>query len=249
MSEYFPEYISKRLFSKVTCKSSLELLSAYPEPSKIKRLSLSELTQFLAKHSRGHLKENKAKEILKLVNSLPEFFFNTSSLGLKASTLASTLLVLSEQIRKIEKAIKKELKDLSEAKTLKSIPGVGDITTARFLGEIGSIGNFKDDDSLALYVGLGLLPDESGKRKRMKKSFRFNRHAKYAIMQMASCSLRYNPVSLAFYQRKIKEGKRHWQAIKCLARNMLRVIYQMLKNKTMYQPDFKNQEVELAKAA
>jgi transposase len=102
---------------------------------------------------------------------------------------------------------------------------------------------------LALYTGLGLLPDKSGKKKGMKKTFRFNRHAKYAIMQMASCSIRYNPVSLSFYQRKIKEGKGHWQAVKCLARNMLRVIYTMLKNKTMYQPDFKNQEVKLAEAA
>jgi hypothetical protein len=71
----------------------------------------------------------------------------------------------------------------------------------------------------------------------------------YAIMQMASCSIRYNPASLAFYQRKTKEGKGHWQAVKCLARNMLRVIYTMLKNKTMYQLDFKNQEMKLAEAA
>ncbi len=120
-----------------------------------------------------------------------------------------------EGYTKIEKAMAKELKDIPETSILKSIPGVGNITTARFLGEIGSVDNFKDDDTLALYVGLGLLPDESGKKN----------------------------------QRKIKEGKGHWQAVKCLARNMLRVIYAMLKNKTMYQLDFKKQEVKLAEAA
>jgi transposase len=116
------------------------------------------------------------------------------------SELANTLLVLREQISKLEKAIGKGLKDIPETNILKSIPGVGNITTARFLGEIGSVDNFKDDDVLVLYVGLGLLPDKSGKRGRTKKTFRFNRHTKYAIMQMASCSIRHNPDSLAFYQ-------------------------------------------------
>jgi hypothetical protein len=85
-------------------------------------LSLSELAKFLAKHSHGHLKEDKAKEILCLVKSFPEFFFDTSSLGLKVSTLSSTLLVLREQISKLEKAIGKELKDIPETDILKSIP-------------------------------------------------------------------------------------------------------------------------------
>ena len=79
-----------------------------------------------------------------MVNSLPLFSFDTSSLGVKTSTLASTLLVLNEQIAKLEKAIAKELKDIPETDILKSIPGIGNITTARFLGEIGSVDNFKD---------------------------------------------------------------------------------------------------------
>ena len=108
-------------------------------------MSLSKLAQFLTKHSRGHLKEGKAKEILELVNSYLEFSFDTSSLSLKTSTLASTLLVLSEQIAKLEKVIEEKLKDVPETKILKSIPGVGNITTARFFPrDSRSVDNFKD---------------------------------------------------------------------------------------------------------
>ncbi|MFB6214814.1 MAG: hypothetical protein ABEI54_02990 [Candidatus Bipolaricaulia bacterium] len=55
-------------------------------------------------------------------------------------------------------------------------------------------------------------------------------------MQLAQCSKRYNPISTQYYQKKRDEGKSHWHALKCLARNLVRVIYAMLRDRTYYQP-------------
>jgi transposase len=122
LSEYFPEYISKQVFSKVAGKASLELLVNYPRPEELRGLSLTFLTQFLKKHSQGHLSEKKAEEILTLVNSLIGFSFDTTVLGFKVSTLASTLLAFKEQLNKLGKRIAAELRNIPDAALLMSMP-------------------------------------------------------------------------------------------------------------------------------
>jgi len=44
-----------------------------------------------------------------------------------------------------------------------------------------------------------------------------------------------NPVMLAYYERKISEGKTKIQAMICIMRRLVRIIFSMMKNKTAYQ--------------
>lgn len=44
-----------------------------------------------------------------------------------------------------------------------------------------------------------------------------------------------NPVMRAYYERKIEEGKSKGQALVCVMKVLIRIIYGMMKNKTAYQ--------------
>ena len=44
-----------------------------------------------------------------------------------------------------------------------------------------------------------------------------------------------HPPSRSYYERKISEGKRHNQALLCLARRRCDVLYAMIRNGTFYQ--------------
>ncbi len=111
----------------------------------------------------------------------------------------------------------------------------------RLLGEVETIDRFDGSDPLGLFCGVSPLPYSSGNYSSDRTSKRVNKRAKDAIMQIARCSIQHNPESKRYYDKKRKEGKSHWHAIKCLARQLIRVIYAMLRDRTYYQPD-KNSE-------
>jgi len=46
--------------------------------------------------------------------------------------------------------------------------------------------------------------------------------------------LKLNPESRNYYCRKKREGKTHWQAMNALSRQLIKIIYLMLKNKEKY---------------
>ncbi len=66
-------------------------------------------------------------------------------------------------------------------------------------------------------------------------SRRGNEVLKHALFLSALAALR-DPVSRAYYARKIQQGKRHNQGLIALARQRCDVLFTMLRNGTIYQP-------------
>jgi transposase len=67
-------------------------------------------------------------------------------------------------------------------------------------------------------------------------SRRGNKILKRALFLSAFAAL-HNPLSRAYYDRKIAQGKRHNQALIALARRRCDVLYAMLRDGTLYQTD------------
>lgn len=244
--EVFPEYITDGIFSKINCKSSLALLSQLPTPRDIVGTTLKELNSLISKNSRGHMSYEKIKYLHTQACLSLNGTLDYSASGLRITSLAKMILYLQQEQSRIKKLISVYLEGIPETQNLLSLPGVDTVLCARFLSGIGSIDKFDNSDKLALYCGVACLDNKSGKRQRTKKAYRVNHTAKDAIMQIAHCSIRFNPASKAFYARKRKEGKRHWQAVKSLARNVIRVIYVMLKNNVKYNPDINKNTRQIA---
>lgn len=244
--EVFPEYITDGIFSKISCKSSLSLLSQLPTPRDIVGTTLKELNSLISKNSRGHMSYEKIKYLHTQASLSLNEALDYSASGLRITSLVKMILYLQQEQSRIKKLISAYLEDIPEAQNLLSLPGVDTVLCARFLSGIGSIDKFDNSDKLALYCGVACLDNKSGKRQLAKRAYRVNHTAKDAIMQIAHCSIRFNPASKAFYARKRKEGKRHWQAVKSLARNVIRVIYVMLKNNVKYNPDINKNTRQIA---
>lgn len=61
-------------------------------------------------------------------------------------------------------------------------------------------------------------------------------HRLKGILYFISLSqIRINPESRAYYDRKRNEGKTHWQAMNALSRQLIKIIYYILKDKVPYQ--------------
>lgn len=58
-----------------------------------------------------------------------------------------------EQLKDIEKQMKKLLEEIPCANNILSVPGVGVLTCAVFLGELGNPSNFKSPKQIIKYAG------------------------------------------------------------------------------------------------
>ncbi|GAH94461.1 unnamed protein product, partial [marine sediment metagenome] len=119
-------------------------------------------------------------------------------------------------------------KESKEVKHLKTIPGVATKLASRFIGEIGYINRFPSEKQLAVYCGVACVNNDSGKVTKAREVYKANKICKHTLITMAGGSIRFSFQCRDYYLKKRAEGKAHNHALRCLARQLIKVIYKML---------------------
>jgi len=236
LDEYLPELVQLEEFPNLSSVTALSIISNYSTPDQLAGASKEELTDMIQDASNGQYGRETTLAIQNSLKSVDRRPYGVDVYGLRARILSNLLLDLRKSCKKIKAKIAKLLEGWETAQIVKSLPGAGDLLAGRFLGEIVSIHRFKSADALALYCGVAPIPHSSGSWKSDRTTQRVNKEAKDALMQMASCSKKHGKESREYYEKKRNEGKNHWHALKCLARQLVRVIYAMLRDRTYYEP-------------
>ena len=114
-----------------------------------------------------------------------------------------------------------------DAPELLALPGCGELSAAKLLGESAGITRFSDEAKFARHGGLAPIPVWSGNtagRVRMTRSG--NRQINCAIHRIAITHLRLsNSMGRAYYDKKLAEGKTTTEALRCLKRRLARVVF------------------------
>ncbi len=121
--------------------------------------------------------------------------------------------------------------------TIQTASGCGLVLASTIIGEIGDINRFTSPGALSKYAGCSPRERSSGKKVRHVKSRSGNRRLNCAFHRMAlsQISRMGNDRARAYFKRKISEGKSKSQALVCLRRQMVNIIWMMMKHKTMYR--------------
>jgi transposase len=144
------------------------------------------------------------------------------------------LLDLREEIQELEEALTALMQ--TSGQTLTTASGCGVVIAAEMIGEIGDINRFHAPGALAKYAGCAPREHSSGKTIRWRKTRSGNRRLNRAFHRMAlsQISRSGNDAARAYFKRKISEGKTKTQALVCLRRQLVNVVWMMLKHKTEY---------------
>ena len=139
---------------------------------------------------------------------------------------------LNKEIAELETV----LQDLVGNAKLLSMPGCGIVLTATILGEIGDIHNFRSSGALAKYAGCTPHEYSSGKTIRHRKTKSGNRHLNSALYRLALSQLSRhgNKEAKTYYMKKIAEGRSKQQALSCLKRQLVNIVWMLLKHDTNY---------------
>jgi len=142
-------------------------------------------------------------------------------------------------IRKEVNEIKIEMQSLIEqtGQQITTLNGCGVALGSKVLAEIKDIDRFHSPSALAKYAGLAPREKSSGKTFRHIKTKSGNRQLNTAIHRIAlsQISRSGNQFAKEYFQRKISEGKTKAQALCCLKRRLVDIIYMMLKHRQPYK--------------
>jgi len=126
--------------------------------------------------------------------------------------------------------------------TLTTIPGVSLITAVRILAEIGDVNRFSNHNKLAQFAGIAPLRLSSSGKGKDVATKQGNRRLQAIIfflaiqmVQVSSKGTPRNPAFRTYYEKRKTEGKTNQQALICISRRLISIIYGMLKNSTEYR--------------
>ena len=163
--------------------------------------------------------------------------------------LQGHLQELSQRIQATKTAIDQfiaadpELKH--KAYLLDTIPGIGMLTAARLLAEIGEISSFEDAPQLAAYAGLNPKGVRSGssvhKKTRISKEGRA--FIRYILYMPAISARKHNPIIRDFCDRLAQRDLPKMAIVAAAMRKLLHLVFGVLKNDTPYNPNFLKEKV------
>jgi transposase len=161
--------------------------------------------------------------------------FYLELLGREVRSLARLIRVLQATRKEIDEQIQRIGEKDEEVRRLRTFPGIDYLTASTLLGEIGNIERFGNESCLSSYCGVSPVVWQSGTSKiKAKRRKRFSRRLKGVLYFISLSQIKINPESRQYYWRKRREGKTHWQAMNALSRQLIKIIYYMLKNKEPY---------------
>ena len=164
--------------------------------------------------------------------------------AMKDEDLRVTLLLMLEEVKmlrmlllKAEREVRKlmlsdEFKEKS--KVLRSIDGIGPLTSMLLLTEVGDVRRFKSFDALNKFVGF--CPDSHSSGEKLRHtglSFRKHNQLRSMLVEAAWQVVRRDPVMLDYYRELTKRMKGQ-DAIIRIARKLLRRIRAVMLSETMY---------------
>jgi transposase len=144
-----------------------------------------------------------------------------------ARELVARCRSLTRSIRELEQEL--ALRTTQTAPSLLELPGCGVLSAAKLLCEIGPIERFRTDAQLARHGGVAPLEASSGRSRRHRLDRGGNRQLNCALHRIAVTQARMHPPARAYLERKQREGKSRREAIRCLKRQLARVVFNTLR--------------------
>jgi len=164
-----------------------------------------------------------------------------------ADPVKASITTMLESIESELKRVDREIAQLFERHPplrqqrdlLLSIPGIGETTAAKILGEMPNIAEFRDVKAVGAFAGLSPQQYESGSiRKRTRLAKTGNADLRQALYWPAISAMRHNPILRQFANRLRERGKPKMTIIAAVMRKLLTLAYGVLKSGRPFDPAY-----------
>ena len=148
-------------------------------------------------------------------------------------SIEEVIAFLDLQLKEIDDDLGRRLRESplwqDQAKLLRSVPGVGPVTTFNLLADLPELGTL-DRRAVAALVGVAPLSRDSGKFRGARSCWGGRAKVRSSLYMSTLVAVRCNPVLKEFYERLLKAGKPKKVALTACMRKLLTILNAMLKN-------------------
>ena len=241
LDDYFPEL--HEIFWSMNSRSLWAILNLCPFPEDVVSMKCSVLKELIAHSSR---KKAGAAQKAKALQQTAKKSIGVKRIGsadryrvkICLEEVKRTVLILKD----IDRQMKSVLKEIPASEYLLSIPGVGALSAAIFLGELGDPAYFQNARQIVKYAGYDPQESDSGyriSRKFISKKGRWLLRKCLFFMSMRVVVL--TNYFQEYYQRKLQTKNRFGQLprkkeILCaVAIKLIKVIFALLRDNRRFQ--------------
>lgn len=232
------------LFSDLLSKSALDFLEIFYHPDLINNSSLEDITKFFMNSSIKHTESYSKSKATKLKAYASNIISGCSINSYTTLFLLNTIKQL-KQLLDIQNNILTELiklaKQTSNFDIIRSIPGIGDISCARLIAEIGDISRFKKPEQINAFIGVDPIINQSGIKdgKHLCISKKGNKIARSIIFlivrSMVRKKVKDNPIKLYYYKKKAQPNIVPKVALFACVNKLIRMIHSLCKSGLIYE--------------
>jgi transposase len=244
----FPEFL--QVMKDLKTQSARYLLEHYPTPQEICRLGLEGLTALLKRVSRGKLKLERARAVYEAASESVGIQEGERSLCLEIRELLGAIAATEGFVAVVEQEMAQGLGQIPYSPFLLSVRGVGKVTVAGLIGEVGDFRKFHTLAEIMKLAGLNLFEISSGQHKGRRHISKRGRPLLRKLLFFAALNMvRQNGLMRPFYQRLVGRGMRRIKALVAVARKLLGILFALVRDQRFYIPDYgKKGAVELEAA-
>ena len=240
MDEFFPEYVE--VFKHpLKGKASRHILKTCPFPKFITELGEDGVTEEIKKAVKKTVGRKKARQLVEAAKESIGVDYGEEAARLKLRLLIDELDLLEQQTEDLEQQMSYALSKTDYAEFLLTIKGIGVVTLAACLGELGDPTRFENSRQMSRMAGYNLVEDSSGKNKSGTKiSKRVRKNLRSVLYQMALTMVATNEEMKELYhylKTREKDPLRKMQALIVVSKKILTIIHTLAKKKEDYNPD------------
>jgi transposase len=243
-----------QILSEVSCRIDLPSVHVPSELARQRRIMCTAREQLVSSRTAliNSVRGWSRTVLLKIASCEPSVFpkrVRTASLKTSDGTPAfiDRLLVCIETLNEQIADADKELEQLTEedpiCQRLMSVPGVGPVTSMRFVSAIDDISRFSSAHAVQAFLGLTPAEHSSSERKQRTGITKAGPASVRRALVQASWNLRrarpHDPISQWGLQIELRRGK--FIATVAVARKLAGILFAMWRDGTRYQPQRQTQ--------
>lgn len=235
----FPELVS---IIKPSTKTGMYLIKNFPDPDSIVSNGIESLSDIIRRVSRGRFGRDRVEELYNAAKQSVGITEGKESVILETNHLVSNIESENRYIENLEQQMVEHLEKIPYSHSILSVKGIGHVTAAGLIGEVGDFNKFDTISEITKLAGLDLYEISSGRHKGQRRISKRGRSMMRKLLFFAAINMvKSNGIMHEKYKQMLDRGMLKMKALIAISRKILGLIFAIVRNSTVYIENYTKQ--------
>jgi transposase len=248
MASIFPEFL--QAMKGIKSASARHLLKHYPTPQELAAYGLPELTRTLRKVSRGKLGADRAQALYEAAKSTIGVAAGQASIVLEIQELLALMEASKRFTENLEREMIQHLARIPYSTILLSLKGIGEVTAAGLIGEVGDLRKFRTLGEVMKLAGRDLFEVSSGRHKGQRHISKRGRPLLRKLLYFAALNtVKKGGAMHQWYRSACDRGMPKPKALVAVSRKLLGIFCALVRDHSQYVSNYSETRCRLKEVA